>query len=42
MQIQPIKKKGFALSLVLKVRIFGTRNWPIHLQHACMAVTIAR
>ena len=22
--------KGFALSLVLKVRFFGTRKWPIH------------
>ena len=21
-------KKGFALSLVLKVRVFGTRKWP--------------
>ena len=21
--------KGFALSLVLKVRVFGTRQWPI-------------
>ena len=26
--------KGFALSLVLKVRFFGTRKWPIqHNQH---------
>ena len=24
--------KGFALSLVLKVRFFGTRKWPIHSQ----------
>ena len=23
--------KGFALSLVLKVRFFGTRKWPIYL-----------
>ena len=23
--------KGFALSLVLKVRFFGTRKWPINL-----------
>ena len=22
-------KKGFTLSLVLKVRVFGTRKWPI-------------
>ena len=22
--------KGFALSLVLKVKLFGTRKWPIH------------
>ena len=22
-------KKGFTLSLVLKVKVFGTRNWPI-------------
>ena len=25
---------GFALSLVLKVRFFGTRKWPIQLQFA--------
>ena len=37
MQIQPILKKRFALGLVLKVRIFGTQNWPIHLQHTRMA-----
>ena len=24
--------KGFALSLVLKVRFFGTRKWPINLK----------
>ena len=24
-------KKGFALSLILKVTVFGTRRWPIHL-----------
>ena len=22
-------KKGFTISLVLKVKVFGTRNWPI-------------
>ena len=22
-------KKGFTLSLILKVKVFGTRNWPI-------------
>ena len=22
-------KKGFALSLVLKMRVFGTRKWPV-------------
>lgn len=37
MQIQPILKKRFALGLVLKVTIFGTQNWPIHLQHTRMA-----
>ena len=26
-------KKGFGLSLVLRVRIFGTRKWPIHHLH---------
>ena len=26
--------KGFALSLVLKVRFFGTRKWPIRLQNS--------
>ena len=25
----PFQNKGFALSLVLKVRFFGTRKWPI-------------
>ena len=25
----PFHNKGFALSLVLKVRFFGTRKWPI-------------
>ena len=24
-------KKGFALGLVLRVRVFGTRKWPIRL-----------
>ena len=24
-------KKGCALGLILKVRVFGTRKWPIHL-----------
>ena len=24
------QNKGFALSLVLKVRFFGTQKWPIH------------
>ena len=23
-------KKGFALSLILKARVFRTRKWPIH------------
>ena len=23
-------KKGFALGLILKVRVFGTRRWPMH------------
>ena len=26
------QNKGFALSLVLKVRFFGTRKWPIALK----------
>ena len=30
MQIKLIHKKGFALMLVLKVRIFGTRKWAIY------------
>ena len=25
-------KKGYAPSLVLKVRVFGTRKWPIELE----------
>ena len=29
--------KGFALSLVLKVRFFGTRKWPIEFAVACIA-----
>ena len=28
-QIKDFHKKGFALSLVLKVRVFGTRKWLI-------------
>ena len=27
----PLHKNGFALTLVLRVRIFGTRKWPIFL-----------
>ena len=28
--------KGFALSLVLKVRFFGTRKWPINCNKNCL------
>ena len=28
-----IHNKGFALSLVLKVRFFGTRKWPVQLSY---------
>ena len=35
MQIKNLlHSKGFALSLVLKVRVSGTRKWPIHLTRA--------
>lgn len=27
-------QKGFAVSLVLKARVFGTRKWPIHFTFA--------
>ena len=27
--ITHLHKKGFALSLVLKVRVLGTREWPV-------------
>ena len=36
------KKRFYTKSLVLKVRILGTQNWPIHLQHTRMTETITR
>jgi len=30
MQITHFHNKGFALGLILKVRVFGTRKWSIH------------
>ena len=34
-------KKGCALGLFLKVRVFGTRNWPIHFDRKGFALDIS-
>ena len=32
--------KGFALGLILKVRVFGTRKWPINIRAFCIGNSI--
>ena len=37
----PFHKKGCALGLFLKVRVFGTRKWPIHFDGKGFALNIS-
>jgi len=42
MKVKPhFHKKGFVLGLILKVRVFGTRKWPVSFEScvkACISV----